>query len=143
MSASSHFSSFSSSSSSAIFPREKNNSGAADDERVEEEEEEQEEQEQKGVRKEDGETKQERIEPAHEKKEKFSLLPTERITLLSPQRMVELSERINGDVDVNDAYNFVSLAEKRSAIATTLKWAYDGYMKVFPADELDPLRRQK
>ena len=91
------------------------------------------------MRKEDGETKQERIEPAHEKKENFSLLPTERITLLSPQRMVELSERINGDVDVNDAYNFVSLAEKRSAIATTLKWAYDGYMKVFPADELDPL----
>ena len=61
-------------------------------------------------------------EEKEEREKKVSLLPAERITLLSPQRMVELSER-------NIAYDFVSIAEKRSAIATTLKWAYDGYMK--------------
>ena len=81
---------------------------------------------------EEEEEKEEEEKEKEEREKKVSLLPAERITLLSPQRMVELSER-------NIAYDFVSIAEKRSAIATTLKWAYDGYMKVFPADELDPL----
>jgi hypothetical protein len=127
----------SSPSPSLIFARDtRKNSVANDEEEDEDDERVEEEEEMQGERE---EMKENRSERKREKKETFSFLPMERITLLSPQRMIELSERKNDGADANDAYDFVSLADKRSAIATTIKWAYDGYMKVFPADELDPI----
>ena len=75
-----------------------------------------------------------------------SFVPKKRIPLLSAKRMVDLSrlQTIDKDDDDDDdfSYDSISLEEKRSAIATTIKYAYDGYMNVFPADELDALNQK-